>query len=149
MAGLNDTEKSATERRLLEQAIRLDPDFAYAHASLAGTLQAQACSDYQPLDLWTEAERHLRRALELEPGLAWAHLRRSDWLTLVHHDWRQAEAEIQLALKLEPTAHHRRSAYAMLLIWQGRFDEALKQIRMALDDDVTNRALHDIAALAN
>ena len=146
--GHNDSGKRAIQRQLFEQAIRLDPNFAYAHASLAGTLEGQACTDYQPLDLWPEAERHLRRASELEPDLAWNHLLRSGWLTLVQYDWRQAEAEIQLALKLEPTAHHRRNAYAGLLIWLGRFDEALKQIRMAIADDVSAGGFHDVAALA-
>ena len=148
LADYNDSAKRATQRQLFEQAIRLDPDFAYAHASLAGVLEGQACSDLQPLEQWPEAERHLRRASELEPRLAWNHLQRALWLTLVQYDWHQAEAEIQLALRLEPTAHHRRNRYAMLLIWLGRFDEALKQIRMAIDNDVAAGGFHDVAALA-
>jgi len=141
-------EKRETARQLYEEALRLDPNFAIAHASLAADLYTEACNDRQPLEAWTEAERHLQRAVSIEPRLAWAHLTRGQWLGLVRHDWRQAEAEMLRAFELEPSDNYARSKYAMLLIHQGRLFEAIAEVRKATEADVTGVGAHNIAALA-
>ena len=56
---------------LLHQAIKLDPDFAHAHAELANsyTLMGTYVPDAATLENLEAAEHHARRALELDPDL--------------------------------------------------------------------------------
>jgi len=141
-------ERNATVGNLLEQSVRIDPNFALAHAAIAMKFEGDACNDRQPLEAWPEAERHLQRAMELEPRLPQVHFSLGAWLALVHHDWRRAEAEVLRGLELEPAAVSQRRVYALLLIRQGRLSEAITQARMAVNHDVTKVGAHNIAALA-
>jgi adenylate cyclase len=78
-----------------QAAVRADPLLGEAHASLGRQKFAGGTWD------WEGAERHLRRAIELSPGYATAHMWRANMLM---HRGRVPEgsAEIQRALELDP-----------------------------------------------
>ena len=59
--------------RLARQALELDPNFAKAWESLAGTASVMAGWGFGPGDLMRDARDHARRALALDPGLSGAH----------------------------------------------------------------------------
>jgi TolB-like protein/Flp pilus assembly protein TadD len=119
-----------------EEAIRRDPTFAPAYLGLA-----QAHSELGSVFIGTppEAERvkvvdAARKALELDPQLAEAHVLLADVLK-EQWQWTEAEAEYRRALELNsnnPVAH---DGLARWLLCQGRTDEALAWVRRGREID--------------
>ena len=115
-----------------EQAIRTDSAFARAWAALAAAdVLAAVYTPRPPQELVTRARAAALKALALNPSLAEAHtalaliVQNHDW------DWQAAGREFRQAIALNPnyaTAHH---WYAEHLMWQGRFDEALRESERA------------------
>ena len=62
-------ESNLRAERLLEDAIRLDPDFALAHAALAHCYILRPARWWAGLEMIPLAERTVQRALELDPDL--------------------------------------------------------------------------------
>jgi cytochrome c-type biogenesis protein CcmH/NrfG len=80
-------------RNVLSQAIQMSPDAAFAHYLLGVTYQKSASN--------REAETSLRRALELEPRLADAHLGLVN-LYIRTNNWPAVLAELDIYLKENP-----------------------------------------------
>jgi len=75
------------------------------------------------------------KALELDEGLAEAHASLAAVKVDYDWDWKSPEQELRRAVELNPgyaTAHQR---YAELLSEEGRSDEAIAEIKRALDLD--------------
>ncbi len=104
-----DTSPAVIERarEAAQAAVRADPSLGEAHASLGRQQFAGGTWN------WDEAERHLRRAIELSPGYSTAHM----WMAQVlMARGRAAEgaAEIQRARELDP--------FSPVVLWTaGRF----------------------------
>ncbi|HJQ27537.1 MAG TPA: winged helix-turn-helix domain-containing protein [Blastocatellia bacterium] len=111
-----------------ERALKLDPDYAQAHAGLANAYRWLAAFGVPAL--YPQAKAAARRAIELDEQLAEAHavlgyiLFKRDW------DFTGAEREFHRALELAPHSiyHH---GYALLLSALGRHDEAIAEINLA------------------
>jgi serine/threonine-protein kinase len=106
-----------------EKAVELDPNSAEAHASLAAVKL-----DYD----WDRegADREVRRALELNPGFAWAR----HWLahTLEVRDrLEDALFEMRSALALDPLNIPINWDVGNELVLLGRYDEAEKHLKKA------------------
>jgi TolB-like protein/Tfp pilus assembly protein PilF/predicted Ser/Thr protein kinase len=111
-------------RAAAERALALDPELAEAHASLA-----RALAWY----FWdTEAaERHFRRAIELDPSDAAAHQGYAEYLrNLGRFD--EALAEVQRAQELDPLTAYSHVERGIILYFAGRYDEALEQYQRLL-----------------
>ena len=128
-----------------ERAIAIDPNFAPAHAALAGvygTLGAWESGVLAPAEAFAKAKASAQRALQLDPQLAAAHTARA--YTTLHFDWRpdQACAELEQALALNPAwvdAHH---WHSHALCAAGRFDQSLSACRHTLELDPLNPLMH-------
>lgn len=132
-----DLELSA---RLFEEALRLDPNYARAHAGRAMTLLVTpALSTRRPPRLHERAAESTARALELDPQLALAHVARSMLLWNRDYDWTGAEDAMARAVELEPTDPLVRGPQAILLILQTRFDEAIAALERVEDKTSTQR----------
>ena len=105
------------------RAVQLDDGLADAHASLAAT-------SVQSWD-WVTAEQEFRRALQLNPGHAWA---RMNYAQLLAGLGRPEEAlrEGRRARELDPLSLPFHSAFAMVLVGAGRYDEAIALCQEAL-----------------
>jgi serine/threonine-protein kinase len=122
---------------LFERAIAEDPLYALAHAGLADccALIAVSLRASSVTSLVEQARSAAVQALQLDESLADGHVSmafikfRFDW------DWPAAEAEFTRALDLNPGHAPSRQWYAMFLASRGRFDEALTQMRQALELD--------------
>jgi eukaryotic-like serine/threonine-protein kinase len=122
---------------LFERAIAEDPRYALAHAGLADCCALIAVS-HRAASVGTLVE-YARgaalNALRLDEGLAEGHASmafikfRFDW------DWIGAEAEFTRALDLNAGHAPSRQWYAMFLASRARFDEALAQMKRALELD--------------
>jgi len=123
-----------------EEAIRLDPRYALAHAKLslaAGSLMNNYVSiaTKEGQEAIAKARASAKRALDLDPNLADSHL--AQGVVLMNNDFKfaEAEAEYRRALELAPQNAAVTSNLATLIAVLGRLDEAvaLKQQAVALD----------------
>jgi TolB-like protein/Tfp pilus assembly protein PilF len=134
----NRRTKEGFERslELFEEALRIDPDFAMAHAGKADALTLLGEYSYLPPDqTFPAAKKAALRALELDDTLGEAHAALGE--TLHYHDWDLAGAEEQfkMAIELSPgyaTAHQ---WYAEVLTNMGRFEESLVHAEKAVELD--------------
>jgi TolB-like protein/DNA-binding winged helix-turn-helix (wHTH) protein/Flp pilus assembly protein TadD len=107
------------------KAIELDHGSAEAHVSLGFLLLNH---DWN----WAEAERELKRAIQLNPNLAEAHLWYSaDLGSMGRVD--EALAEGARGVQLSPYSHLANVIYTEQLIGAGQFPRALEQGRKMLD----------------
>jgi serine/threonine-protein kinase len=124
-------------RTLFERAVAEDPKFALACAGLADCCSLIAVSLRTPAvaGLIEEARAVALQALALDPDLAEAHASlafikfRFDW------SWAEAEAGFTRALALNPGHAPSRQWHAMFLASRSRFDDALQEMRRALELD--------------
>ena len=118
---------------LYEQAIARRPRFAAAYSGLAN-----AYTHFEIVGAAASEERHrkaevaARKALELDPNLAEAHVAVGD--VLFHHgdDVAGAEREFRRAIELDPNLAEAHYYYAYLLLSECRFEEAAPRARLAL-----------------
>jgi TolB-like protein/class 3 adenylate cyclase/Tfp pilus assembly protein PilF len=109
-----------TGRALVDRAIELDPNSAEAHTSL-GLIE---WCDFE----YIAAERETKLALALNPSYSYAHLQ---YACLLEDEGRTDEALVEHALAegTNPLSPSNLASSARLLIWLGRFEEALVKIR--------------------
>ena len=113
--------------RLCRGAIDLDPKFARAWALMAVCQSAKANNSLTAGDEgWASAER----ALAIDPDLAEAHAAKS---TVLYYRGRtdEAEAEIDIALRLDPTSPDVNSAAGGLAVQMRRFADAIRYFDLA------------------
>ena len=113
-----------------ERALALDPDFAPAHAGLAGAHFAQEFWGTAPSRSNIDKVRaSVARALSLDPNLADAHVMKARILFNYDWDWAGTEASLKRAIDLSPGLAFAYETYCWLLLAQGRRDEALAAAR--------------------
>ena len=129
--------------RLYESAIERDPGFALAWCGIAdawgvlGNIKA-----VPPAEAFPRAKSAALRALEFDPKLAEAHaslgfLRRFfDW------EWSSAEREFRSAVRLNPGYATGRRWHGQFLSGMGRHEEAIAEVRVALDLDPLSVIIH-------
>lgn len=128
-----DGIKKAIEN--FEQAVKLDPNYALAHAELAQAYK---------LDVWyipipasetiPNIKNAAQKAIELDDQLPEAH---SAMAEVYSFDWdfRNANAENERAMRLNPGDGALRHGYALGIALLGRFDEAIAEIKRAQELD--------------
>jgi TolB-like protein len=118
-------------------AIAEDPKYAAAWLGLADTYITEGFYwGTKPLDLLPEAERCAQKALELDPAMAAPHRVLALIAGVYRRDWPEAKRRFDRSFALDPTgvwSHYNYAAY--YLVPTGRFEEALREIRIARDID--------------
>ncbi len=127
----------------LNEALALAPEFALAWAELGRAYSEQANWGWSDaVEGLGRAREAAARALELEPELAEGHAVMG-WVQMVlEQDWRGAEASYRRALELAPGnafVLHQSSNLAGNL---GRFDEAIRLARRAVEQDPLNSSAY-------
>jgi TolB-like protein/DNA-binding winged helix-turn-helix (wHTH) protein/Flp pilus assembly protein TadD len=111
-----------------QQAIAKDPNYAPAYAGLANSYALMPgytlslASKYMP-----KAREAAIRALEIDDNLPEAHVALALILENYDWDWSNAEKQYRRAIELNPNYATAHQWYAECLMWQGRFDEALRE----------------------
>jgi serine/threonine-protein kinase len=121
-----------------QDAIRIDPQYASAHAALSTTWTMLAGAFLDGTEMqraYANARTSAHTALALEPDLAAAHLARGVLLEWADFDWRGAEAEFQRALQLAPNDSQAMSWLAGLAASLGHPDRAVELKLRALERD--------------
>jgi len=119
-----------------ERATQLDPSYALAWAGLSGVLQWQASRGIiRAEDGNRLARQAVERALALNPNLATAHAQMGRLKQRVDFDWAGADASFQRAIAIEPENLESVRLAATSAALRGRFDEALRLDRRAIELD--------------
>jgi TolB-like protein/DNA-binding winged helix-turn-helix (wHTH) protein/Tfp pilus assembly protein PilF len=122
------------------QATEKDPNYAAAFTGLADSYISLALSEalqesLPPKEAFPKAKAAVDRALEIDHALAEAHASLGHIKFQYDRDWSGAEKEFQLAIELNPNFANAHQWYALSLMWRGRLDEALNQIKLARELD--------------
>ena len=117
----------------LQRAIKKDPNFARAYAVLAMAYAVWYPGDPGPRENMPRAREAALKAVALDNSLAAGHMALA-YIDL-NYDWNFAEAERESkrALELDPNLATARNFYARELVISGRTDEALVQVKHALE----------------
>jgi TolB-like protein/Flp pilus assembly protein TadD len=109
------------------KALQLDETLADAHVSL-GLVNEKYKWD------WASADRELRRAVELQPGSARAHLLYARYLAEMRR-LQESIAEIKRARELDPLSAVTNATMAMIFFFSRQYDQAIDQCRATLEID--------------
>jgi len=118
------------------EALKLDPQFAPAHAGVARVYVTRA--EYyreQPRRALETARTAAKRALELDPGQSEAHLALGDVRRMLEWDWRGAENAYSHAIALNPSQENAHRGYGTLLAALARREEAVREAERACELD--------------
>jgi serine/threonine-protein kinase len=132
-----------------QEAIAKDPNYALAYTGLADCYTLR--SDYGLLpsqEGYSLARAAVTLALKYDDSLAEAHTSLASIKAVADWDWQGAENEYRRAIELNPnyaTAHH---WYGAQLFIQGRFDQALQEIRKAQQLDPLSLGINKDLAVA-
>lgn len=118
----------------LREAVRLSPNFAYAHEHLG-----RACFSLGKVD---EGIQHLRQAVALDPASATAHNNLGVALLKLGRR-EEAAVEFAEAVRLRPDYALARTDLGGVLVSLGRADEALPHLREAVRLRPDNADAHD------
>lgn len=129
-----------------EQSVDRAPDYARAHVGLGDAYAVLGFYDYvSPAEAFPRARTAARRAIELDPELAEPHATLG--YVALYYDWNVGEAELEFkrAIELAPGYSTAHQWYANLLTAEGRFPEAVREMRLATELDplslIANTAL--------
>ncbi|MCC8963216.1 winged helix-turn-helix domain-containing protein [Bradyrhizobium sp. Pear76] len=120
----------AQARDYFRNAVALDPHYARARANIAWTIVCDVFLESPTTATLDEARREIEYALDIEDGDAWSHGVMAQLLFLLKDD---AKAEIHFgrALALNPNDADVAAVFANILVYWGRWREALMWIGTA------------------
>lgn len=128
-----------------QRAIEVDPESAVTYAGLAHCLILMGAGEYglrAPVDIMPKARLAATKALGIEESLAEAHVSLAMVKFRYEHDWPGAETEFVRAIDLNrgyAVAHY---WYAVYLMGLSRFDEALREVKIAQQLDPFSPTFH-------
>ena len=135
----NTDQAAEMAAKYFERATQLDPSYALAWAYLSRARNWQANEGLIPMEEGRRLAREaVERALSLNPNLAEAHTQMGRLKITVDYDWAGASASYQRAVELEPGNPEGVRLAAVSAAELGRFDEAVKLARRAVDFDPLN-----------
>ena len=117
----------AKMRAASEKALQLDPLLAEAHDTL-GLVYSRELA-------WQDAEKALRRAIDLNPNLSRPHVDLGLWVLLPLGRIDEGAKEVQKAVQLDPLSTDVRNVWTHFLLIQHRYDAALENSRHVLSDN--------------
>ena len=119
--------------RHYQEAAELDPEFAYAHAGVAGSYFLKELFNQAPdTDLIPMAREAGLRALALDSNSPEGHAILGAIQLYFDWDWDSAQRNLRRALELDPNNALTRHAYADYLMVMGDLEESLNQVEIGL-----------------
>ena len=130
---LPETEKAIS---YYLQAIEIDPTYALAYARLANAYRNPTLtSDVPSSESMPKAKAAALKAIEIDEGLAEAHIALGLIAYWYDWDWGAAERHYERALQLNPNHGDAHSAYAYLFSNTGRHEKAIAESRRGRELD--------------
>ena len=117
--------------KYFHKAVESDPHYALAYAGLADSYYRLSNLSLPPKKALPKAKEMAIKAVDLDDSLADAHTSLGVVKLYWDHDFRGAEKEYLRAIELNPGTPLTRQRYGMCLLYTGRFDAALNELRKA------------------
>ena len=136
----NPRERYLRAKPLLAHALARDSMLAEAHRA-AGWIAMWYDRD------WESAERHLRRAVELDPNNIWNYHSLAGYYAAAGR-MDESMATTRLATAIDPVSSATMTHVGMHLLWQRRFDESIAVLERALTVDSTWKRTEAVLARA-
>lgn len=130
-----------------ERAIRLDPNFALAYVGIAEAYIISGDWYLPDREAMPKAREAAKKALSIDDKLADAHALLAWTLWIYDWDLAGAQSEFDRAFALDPNMADSRGAYAQFLLGQGKFDDALREARLAQQLDPLGEEVNTEAGL--
>jgi tetratricopeptide (TPR) repeat protein len=119
-----------------ENAIEIEPDYALAHAGIADAYSMLGAYYFLPAkESYPKAIEAAQKAIELDNSLAEAHCALGYAIYEFNWDWIGAEESFKKGLKINPGYSFGHASYAHCLLMLGRFDDAMREIKLARELD--------------
>ena len=126
-------------RVLLRRAIELDPNYAAAYAGLAETYHIGVSMGWaeSPTAALSRAEELATKALSLDHSEVRARVILAR-VHILHQRYKQAEAEIERAMAINPNDAQSLAGHGNILVWLGQTDAAIEALEQAqrIDPDL-------------
>jgi DNA-binding winged helix-turn-helix (wHTH) protein/TolB-like protein/Flp pilus assembly protein TadD len=131
---INADETLAKALPAITTALEIDPDLAEAHNALA-ELKYQFQYD------WSTAESEFKKAVSLDPNVAW--IRQAyGWYLMSLGRFDEAEGEMQKALELDPSSLTVKVGRGRLLYYSRHYDEAAVHFQNLIAVEPNDQSLH-------
>lgn len=128
---------------LFQRALEKDRTFALAFCGIADAWAQIGWLEYSaPTEAFPKAREAAEKALAIDDHLAEAHASLGFVRFLYERDWGAAEKELRRAIALNPGYPTGHQFYADYLKAMGRFDQALVEMRLALELDPVSMAVN-------
>lgn len=119
-----------------KQAVAKDPNYALAYSGISDSYSYLGNHGFMPpREVSPEAKEAAVRALEIDGRLAEAHTSLAYVKVNYDWDWAGAESAFKQAIELNTSYTRAHSLFAAFLTGQGRFEEALRAMKRALELD--------------
>jgi serine/threonine protein kinase/tetratricopeptide (TPR) repeat protein len=123
------------------RAISIDSTFAPAYAGLSDYYVALTDFYRSALEMMPKAKASATKALQLDETLVEAHVSLGVVQTSFEWDWNGAEREFTRALALNTNYAEGHHNYALFLLSRGRYEQALREIELAVSLDPLSEAI--------
>jgi len=135
--------------KYFEQAIEEDSNYALAFVGIAESYIALPYySSFPSKEALEKSKEASLRAIEIDNTLTDAHVALAKVKTEYDQDWAAAEIEYKQAIDINPAHTKAHYSYALHLMFEGRFDESIEEMKKALELDplslVINRNLGEL-----
>jgi adenylate cyclase len=133
LIGRLNPESNALGRQLAEEAIALDPEYAWAYCTLAKTHTAEVWfgMSRSPKVSIEKAIKLAQKAIALDNSLAEAHAQLG-WLFSMTRQHDKAIAEGEMAVTLNPNSADSHMRYGKILTFAGKYEESIPELKMAI-----------------
>jgi TolB-like protein/Flp pilus assembly protein TadD len=145
---------SLRAREHFEAGMRIDPEYALPYAGLADALSCSPLHSWAvpaeganalPQAVMDQAREMANRAMELDGELPETHVALALVDIFRHQDWSEAERHSRFAMELNPSHEFAHRSLALVLMYQGRFEEAIERIERARQIDPFNPFVASLA----
>ena len=132
-----------------KRAIEADPEHALAHCGLADAYWSLgAYAILPPKAAYSQCRYSAGRALEIDPGLAEAHLALAHVRMMYEWDWEGAERELRRAIELKPRYALAHLWLSVLMVFLRRHEEADAEVELGVALEPSSSYVLGLAAMA-
>ncbi len=135
-------------KEYFEKAISIDSNFAPPYAAMAHTLIGQVQMGLiAPPEAMPEIYRHNMKALSLDADFAESHYMNAILSMAVEWDWVKSEVELLKSIHANPNHSLSHAYFGHLLMILDRFEDAIREVQIALDLDPNNPLVQSLAGV--